>query len=158
VLPTVYQGSYSLLDRSAESVKIPLLRKLNIRFAGYSPLAGGLLAGTIKSESDPIIPGSRFDNNTYLGTQYRERFFSRKHFKAIESIEEAAAPFGLSLKEVAFRWLQHHSKLLPSDSVILGVSNANQLRGNIEDCEKGPLPEAVVSVVDSIQDILTEKD
>ena len=50
--PTVYQGIYNLLDRTAEGELFPCLRKFGIRFYVYSPLAGALLTGNIFSPED----------------------------------------------------------------------------------------------------------
>lgn len=135
VLPSVYQGSYSLLDRGIEkewvvlsphcsrrSTKvifgslIPLLRTLKMRILGFSPLAwvaslppscasspsllhevntpthhathrsGGLLAGTLKNETDPGVEGGRFDNHTLIGQQYRDAFTTGNQFEFITSL------------------------------------------------------------------------
>jgi len=43
VLPSVYQGNYSAIARKFETTLFPTLRKLNIAFYAYSPLAGGFL-------------------------------------------------------------------------------------------------------------------
>ena len=45
VLPTVYQGMYSPVNRKTEEL-LPLLRRLGISFNAYSPLAGGFLTKT----------------------------------------------------------------------------------------------------------------
>ncbi|KEF57848.1 uncharacterized protein A1O9_05769 [Exophiala aquamarina CBS 119918] len=44
VLPTVYQGGYNPIGRGPEKTLFPLLRKLDMSFYAFSPLAGGLLA------------------------------------------------------------------------------------------------------------------
>ena len=54
----------------------------------------------------------------------------------------------LRLTEIALRWLQHHSVLTPQDGIILGASSAAQLQQNLEDSEKGPLPDEVVKALD----------
>ena len=54
--------------------------------------------------------------------------------------------------ETALRWCVHHSMLKMADGgndgVIIGVSSLSQLKGNLADLEKGPLPEEVVNVLD----------
>ena len=63
-----------------------------------------------------------------------------------------AQKHNLTLLEVGLRWVRHHSKLRMDDGgrdgVIIGVSSFEQLEGNIEDLEKGPLPNEVVKVLD----------
>lgn len=54
----------------------------------------------------------------------------------------------LRLTEIALRWCQHHSVLTPEDGIILGASSAGQLKQNLEDCEKGPLPEEILKALD----------
>ena len=61
---------------------------------------------------------------------------------------------GLSLIEIALRWVQHHSVLTPSDGVILGASSAAQLEQNCVASEKGPLPEDVVKALDEAYKIV----
>ena len=46
VRPSVYQGSYSVVGRSAEDGLIPLLRQKGIAFYAYAPLASGLLVSS----------------------------------------------------------------------------------------------------------------
>lgn len=46
------------------------------------------------------------------------------------------------------RWVQHHSSLNSEDGIILGASSVAQLKQNLEDSEKGPLPEEIVKALD----------
>jgi aflatoxin B1 aldehyde reductase len=54
--------------------------------------------------------------------------------------------------ETALRWLRHHSALNMKDGgrdgIIIGVSSFNQLEKNLDDLEKGPLPDEVVAILD----------
>ena len=54
--------------------------------------------------------------------------------------------------EIALRWCVHHSALKMKnggrDGVIIGVSSFDQLKSNLTDLEKGPLPDEVVKVLD----------
>jgi len=45
VQPTVYQGMYNAITRSAEAEMIPALRACGMRGYWYNPLAGGMLTG-----------------------------------------------------------------------------------------------------------------
>ncbi len=38
--------------------------------------------------------------------------------------------------------------LTPEDGIILGASSAGQLKQNLEDSEKGPLPEEIIQALD----------
>ena len=58
----------------------------------------------------------------------------------------------LTLLETAFRWLVHHSDLNikdgGNDGIIIGISSEAQLKQNLADIEKGPLPEEVLKALD----------
>ncbi len=54
----------------------------------------------------------------------------------------------LRLTEIALRWCQHHSALTPEDGIILGASSVAQLKQNLKDSEKGPLPEDILKALD----------
>ena len=69
-------------------------------------------------------------------------------------IKKSADEHKLTLLEVALRWCVHHSALKlgsvggHGDGIIIGVSSLSQLESNLRDLEKGPLPDAVVEVLD----------
>lgn len=68
----------------------------------------------------------------------------------IRSLNATCQEFGLSLAEVCLRYLMHHSKLGNGDAIILGAKRLQQLEANVEDCRKGPLPQAMVKAVESV--------
>ena len=61
---------------------------------------------------------------------------------------------GLRLTEIALRWVEHHSVLGPGDGIIVGASSIAQLEQNLDDGEKGPLPEEVVAALDEARQIV----
>ncbi len=93
---------------------------------------------------------------------YRARYFKPEVFECLRLVEPVATKHGLTLLEIALRWVVHHSALevgdgrqgqgqgkgQGQDGVIIGVSSLAQLEGNLRDLEKGPLPEEVVQVLD----------
>jgi aflatoxin B1 aldehyde reductase len=53
--------------------------------------------------------------------------------------------------ETALRWVVHHSKLRTTngnDGIIIGISSVDQLENNLDNLEKGPLPDEVVQALD----------
>src|SRR5687768_9096241 len=97
-------------------------------FVAYNPLAGGMLSGKypapplllkdgkLKEDATtfeaPIPEVGRFSNTFAVqGALYRDRFQTAAHFRAVEIVRTAAQKKGLSLVEVALRWLVHHSAL-----------------------------------------------
>ncbi|KFY53141.1 hypothetical protein V496_07871 [Pseudogymnoascus sp. VKM F-4515 (FW-2607)] len=152
VRPTIYQGMYNALTRSAEAELFPALRRYGIAFYAYNPLAAGIFSGKYTSEADQPEEG-RFSNvDSKRGERYRERYFRHGVFEALKIVRSVTEGEGLTLVEVALRWLVHHSGLKivdgGQDAVILGVSSLAQLEQNLDAMEAGPLPEAVIKVLD----------
>lgn len=150
VAPSVYQGIYNAVHRQVEPELFPCLRKYGLSFYAYNPLGGGFFTGRYRSMEDKPEAGSRFDPQKNQGRNYRNRYWNEPYFKALGNIEEVAKKHGLSLGEVALRWLSHHSQLRREhgDAVIIGASSLNHIEQNLADLEKGPLPEDVVRVLD----------
>ncbi|KAG8983222.1 hypothetical protein FRB94_007620 [Tulasnella sp. JGI-2019a] len=147
VRPKIYQGMYNAITRAMEAELVPCLRHFNIRLVIYNPLAGGLVSGKILSADDSVEKGSRFDATAQQGRDYRKRYFRPAYFDAIKNIKAVADKSNLTMTEIALRWCQHHSVLLPSDGIIIGASNLQHLKDNLSDSEKGPLPQIVLDVL-----------
>lgn len=150
IQPTAYQGIYNAVHRAVEPELFPCLRKYGISFYAFNPLGGGLFTGRYRSINDQVEPGSRFDPNKGQGQNYRKRYWKEAYFKALESIEAVSEKHGLTLAEVALRWMTHHSYLKREygDTVIIGASSVAHIKQNLLDLEKGPLPEEVLAVLD----------
>ncbi|EKM53249.1 uncharacterized protein PHACADRAFT_210939 [Phanerochaete carnosa HHB-10118-sp] len=145
VMPTVYQGVYNLIDRLTENELFPCLRKFNIKFAGYTPLAGGYLTERFfVPDASKDVPLSKFDPaRSSFSWFHTGRYYPSA--SAVAELKDIAHAHGLTLTEVALRWLQWHSKLQPDDyGVIVAASAKEQLQTILEDSVKGPLPDAVV--------------
>jgi aflatoxin B1 aldehyde reductase len=148
VRPSVFQARYNILSRGIEKELIHVCKRWGIDVVVYSPLAGGLLSGKYTADTIPT-DDSRFSDKHTVGRLYIDRFFKPELFRAVSHLSVAAENHGLTMLEIALRWLVHHSALVFSkdggnDGVIIGCSSLEQLRGNLEDLEKGPLPEEVV--------------
>ncbi|KAF8215678.1 hypothetical protein K438DRAFT_606180 [Mycena galopus ATCC 62051] len=143
----------------------PLLTKLGIRFYGYSPLAGSILGG--KDLGVATKDGSRFDAGASPFAQYYVDRYTGL-VPAIQELRDAGvslylgllsllpsirkAKHGLCPPQVAFRWLQHHSKLDPSksDAILIGANTIERLGQTLEWNQEGPLPEELVKLVDAL--------
>lgn len=157
IKPTVYQAMYNAFTRAIEDELVPCCRKYGISIIGYNPLAGGMLTGKYKT-SDLPTEGRYSNTDSNVGKMYRERYFRDANFDAIRLLEPVAKEEGLSLSEIAFRWYVHHSKLdmiSGNDGVVIGVSSIDQLKANLTDLEKGPLPESIVTALESIWENVT---
>lgn len=148
IRPSVYQGAYNALHRGAELELIPCLRHYNIGLYEFQPLAAGFL--TSRQVRNGFQEGSRFDSKEALSTMYRSRYGSDAAFDALDIIRAAAKKHDLTEAECALRWLSHHSQLSKDkgDKIIIGASSLKQLEQNLEDLNKGPLPEDVVEAME----------
>lgn len=145
ILPTVYQGGYNPLSRSAEKELFPTLRHLNMAFYAYSPLAGGYFSRTASELREPP-PGSRMDKIKIFKSVY----INDTSLKLQEILTKACDEAGVKLKDATLRWLMHHSALASQDAVILGASSTEQMEQNLKSCEGEPLPESVVAAFEEL--------
>ncbi|KAI0334258.1 Aldo/keto reductase [Cubamyces sp. BRFM 1775] len=150
IQPSVYQGVYNAIHRKVEPELFPCLRKFGIAFYAFNPLGGGLFTGRYHSANDQVEPGSRFDPSKNMGKLYRARYWQEPYFRALEQIDAIAQKHGLTMAEIALRWLEHHSLLSREhgDAIIIGASSIKHVEQNLDDLEKGPLPEEVLKVLD----------
>ncbi|KAL6789222.1 Aldo/keto reductase [Trichoderma sp. SZMC 28012] len=150
VRPTIYQGMYNAITRNIEAELFVACRRYGLDIVVYNPLAGGLFSGKIKSQ-DLLPETGRYSGNTAIANVYRSRYFRDSTFESLKLVEEAAEKAGLTLIEIAMRWVVHHSGLKikdGNDGIIVGVSSIAQLENNLDNAEKGPLPEEVVKALD----------
>ncbi|KJA27233.1 hypothetical protein HYPSUDRAFT_35851 [Hypholoma sublateritium FD-334 SS-4] len=150
VQPTAYQGIYNAVHRAVEPELLPCLRKFGISFYEFNPLGGGFFTGRYGAIDDVPEAGSRFDPARNQGRNYRNRYWNAPYFAALARIRSAADAAGLTLTEVALRWVTHHSLLRRAhgDAVIIGASRLAHIEENLVDLEKGPLPDEVVQALD----------
>lgn len=143
--PSVYQGMYNGLTRSAEAELFSALRKLGIRFYAFNPLAGGMLTGKHMHYEKEPMPG-RFARLQ----SYRNRYWKESYFKAVRVLAETSRKEGVEPAEAAYRWLTRHSLLDADegDGIIVGASSLDQLDFNLAAVSKGSLPESVLNAFD----------
>jgi len=148
IRPSVYQGNYNPITRRNEEELFPLLRKENIAFYAYSPLAGGFFSGNVTHKDQQLEPGSRFD---WLES-YRKHYFKDSYFKALEEYLSFVKAHNLSPLEVPLRWIKHHSLLSGEhgDAIIIGASRYEHFEDNLNDLEKGPLPPEVTLFLEDL--------
>ncbi len=160
VLPTVYQGVYNALNRSAEYELVPVLRNYGIKYYTHGSLASGFLTGKYKKGVAPVRGVDRFAQKRRI-KQYEERYLNRDEmFAALAVIEDAANSAGVSsILEAAIRWIQHHSAVDGSlgDAVLIGVSRIEQLEVIMSAAKQGPLPSSVVDAFEVAHDIIRMK-
>ncbi|KAI0112825.1 Aldo/keto reductase [Hypoxylon sp. NC0597] len=143
--PSVYQGQYNLICRGPEKDLIPFLRKHNMTFNAYSPLGGGFLTGKLTLGN---AEGTRL--RSAYGAHFAAWYDKPEFHDAVRKLLTVIEPLGIKPAEAALRWVTYHSTLDEKDGVILGASKLEQLKSNLVDIEKGPLPQEVVDVITEI--------
>ncbi|KIX07968.1 uncharacterized protein Z518_02622 [Rhinocladiella mackenziei CBS 650.93] len=148
VLPTVYQGNYSPVARLQETLLFPTLRKLNMAFYAYSPLAGGFLTKTAQQVKEGA---GRFSEEA-LGGLYRRLYMRPTYLDALAKWEKIANEEGCSPAELAYRWVTYNSPLGKEygDGIIIGASSHKQLEQTLQGIKKGKLSEKACNGIDDI--------
>lgn len=156
VKPSVYQGQYNLLCRTYETTLFEYLRKHNIAFMAFSPLAQGVLTGkvTLTKNPDRDLKGTRFD--TAKGNVYAEGarlWYDHPPFHdAVKQMKVWCDEEGIDLTTASMRWIVNHSKLDgdKGDGIIIGPRNKEQCDTYIEGIKAGPLPLHLVEKINSL--------
>ena len=136
VKPTVYEGMYNPLTRTAERELNACLDRFGMRYYAYNPLCGGLLTGRYGKFEDAPSDG-RFTHRP----GYQNRYWKKSYFDAVDILKAACEKEGITTVEATYRWLAHHSMLRADrgDAVIIGASKLNHLAQNLETMKAGPL-------------------
>ncbi|KAF2191567.1 Aldo/keto reductase [Zopfia rhizophila CBS 207.26] len=161
VKPSVFQGQYNLLCRTYEPNLFPLLRKHDIAFIGFSPLAGGYLTGKLTFSTGPEdLKGTRFEvsDTNFLGMAFRHWYDKPSMHGAIRKVEELCKVHVVEMSDAACRWLLHHSILdgEKGDGVIIGPSSLAQLARFAETYKQGPLPDELAKELNDLWDAVKD--
>lgn len=162
VLPSVFQGNYNAVARLPETELFPLLREHNIAFYAYSPIAGGFLAKAPASfePNNDSLKGGRWDADGYAGKIYRSLYSDRPAtLNALRQWHQIATEEGITMAELAFRWVVHNSGLDASrgDAAVIGARDVKQLRQTYAAIAKGPLSKEVQAKCDAVWEPLREE-
>ncbi|MHB8625126.1 MAG: aldo/keto reductase [Aggregatilineales bacterium] len=91
------QNSYSLLDRADEREMFPVCADQKLGYTPFSPLAGGLLTGKYRLDSEyPADSRMTLRPEPYLGYWNKQTFDGLERFKA-EARQRNLSPAGLAL-------------------------------------------------------------
>ncbi|KAJ7792315.1 Aldo/keto reductase [Mycena olivaceomarginata] len=133
VQPSVYQGIYNAIHRNVESELFPALRKFGIAFYAFNPLAGGFLTDRYSTIDATPEAGDRLHPDGLAGKAFRARYWKPVFFDALAEVRTVATAHGLTMAEVAFRWIAHSSLLRreSGDAVIIGGSSLKQIEENL---------------------------
>ena len=120
------QPRYNLLYREIETELLPLCRAEGLGVLVYNPLAGGFLSGKYRPGEEPR-EGTRFTLGT-AAERYRERYWQRAQFEAVETLRKAAESRGFELVSLAVAWVLAQRGVT---SAIVGASRPDQLSASL---------------------------
>ena len=143
--PVITQSVYNLLTRGADDELLPFINEYKIGLAPFNPLAGGLLTG--KHTRQAAADDSRFSRDK----GYYARYWKEGNFDAIDVLSGIAEEAGISLLELAVRWVITEPAV---SAPIIGVSKLSQLEQNIGLVEKGPLDAETAGKCDAAWDMI----
>ncbi|KAJ6006902.1 hypothetical protein N7451_004846 [Penicillium sp. IBT 35674x] len=135
VLPSVYQGNYSPVARRADTDILPTLRKHNISFYAYSPIAGGFLTKDV----DTLVKDG-----------------DGRMLEGLKLWEEISKGSGIAKDELAYRWVAYNSHLKGEfgDVLIFDVRTLEQVNQTLTGLKKGPLPSHIAEQIESVWKIV----
>jgi aryl-alcohol dehydrogenase-like predicted oxidoreductase len=139
-VPVVAQPQYNLLSRRLEEEYAECTQAFSIANVIYNPLAGGFLTGRHVEAPPP-------DAGRFRRGNYRDRYWNTAMFDAIGRLGVIADAAGLSLLQLALRWVLHAPA---TTSVLLGASSFEQLQQNLAAADGGPLGEEVNAACDDV--------
>jgi aryl-alcohol dehydrogenase-like predicted oxidoreductase len=142
--PVVAQQLYNLVARRVEDEYAEFATTHGLATIVYNPLGGGLLTGRHRFDD---APGEGRFGSSALSSMYRDRYWNRSLFEAVDALSTIASDAGLGLPELALRWLLSRPLV---DAVLLGGSKPDQLRSNIDAAGRGPLSPDVVAACDEV--------
>ena len=122
-----------LLDRLTEPELFPCLRAHGLKYAAYMPLASCFLTEQFALPGAGAPLPSKFDRAFWAHAD----FYTTRYFPgapAVAELKDVAAAHGLTLTEVALRWLQWHSQLQPGDhGIVVGANKIEHLQTTLAD-------------------------
>ncbi|KAJ5294313.1 hypothetical protein N7508_009134 [Penicillium antarcticum] len=154
VLPTVYQGNYSAVARRMEAELLPTLRKHNIAFNAYSPIAGGFLT----KDAEILVSGGegRWDPTSMFGGLYHALYNKKNMLEGLRLWDKISKEFGIPKAELAYRWVAYNSALSGEfeDRIIFGTRTIEQLNQTLAAFAKGPLDSKISEQIEQVWNIV----
>jgi aryl-alcohol dehydrogenase-like predicted oxidoreductase len=115
------QPPYSILHREIEADILPYCRRRGIGVIAYSPLASGLLSGTMTRERLRTLPEN--DWRKMKGEDFQEPRLSR-NLEILDSLRRIADRRGVTPALIAVAWTLRHP---PVAGAIVGARSARQV-------------------------------
>jgi aryl-alcohol dehydrogenase-like predicted oxidoreductase len=119
------QPPYSMLERGIETEILPYCKDHGIGVIVYSPLASGMLSGTMSRERVAALPAD--DWRSTKSPVFREPALTR-NLELVECLRPIGDRHGRSMAEVAIAWTLHHPAVT---GAIVGGRRPEQVNGFI---------------------------
>ena len=94
--------------------------------------------------------GTRFADDNPLGKFAQKLYGAEDLSSAMRKFNTDVKTYDVTSLEVAIRWMMYHSALGDGDGIVLGAFKAGQLRQTVAMANKGPLPEELLRVAESL--------
>jgi voltage-dependent potassium channel beta subunit len=136
--PVMEQPQYNLFHRErVEKEYHRLYSEIGLGLTIWSPLAGGILSGKYKYENLAEDKNARFNLPGYEWTK-RDYFTigAKERWEKIERLKALSKELNITLTELSICWCLKNPHV---SSVILGSSNPNQLKQNLNAIQHLPL-------------------
>jgi aryl-alcohol dehydrogenase-like predicted oxidoreductase len=121
---TSLQPPYSLIRRETEIELLPYCQSQNIGVIAYSPMASGLLSGTMTRERIAAMPLNDWRTRN---PEFQEPKLSR-NLAIAQALREIGQRHERSAAETAIAWVLHHPAIT---GAIVGARNPKQVEGII---------------------------
>jgi aryl-alcohol dehydrogenase-like predicted oxidoreductase len=121
---TSLQPRYSLIHREIEEEILPVALHDNIGVIAYSPMASGLLTGTMTRERLADLPDDDWRKHH---PDFQEPLLSR-HFEVVDKLRAIARSHASTPAEVAVAWVLHNPAVT---GAIVGARRPGQIEGVI---------------------------
>jgi aryl-alcohol dehydrogenase-like predicted oxidoreductase len=119
------QPPYSLIKRGIETEVLPWCARHQTGVIAYSPMASGLLTGTMTAERIASLPADDWRKKNPEFQQPR----LAQHLELVERLRTIGKTHGVSAGEVAIAWTLHHPAVT---GAIVGARSAAQVKGIIK--------------------------
>jgi aryl-alcohol dehydrogenase-like predicted oxidoreductase len=121
---TSLQPPYSLIRRDVETAQLPWCQKENIGVIVYSPMASGLLSGSMSRQRIAALPKTDWRTRS---DQFKEPKLS-ENLTLVERLRAVGARHGRAPGEVAIAWTLRHPGVT---AAIVGARDPKQVDGII---------------------------
>lgn len=117
------EEQYNLIDREAEKERFPYLKKNNISFVPFFPLASGLLTGKYSKDISFPTNDVRHDDPNFKKPKFDEIL------KSVESIKPIANKYHATIAQVVLAWYIKNPNI---STVIPGAKKPEQVESNVK--------------------------